>query len=272
MMRWRRTLLIPLGVLVVFGVIASALGLFAVTVVPTSGRVPRPLLAVVPSPGPLKPKCAPGIATLAAEGDLETMTECLPAGSFIWNPPTRMKFGDRVVVTARVGRGPGPVPTQGISGAAPRPSETVKVSPVMAVDLITDAPSALRVEALDPQHREQPILHVTGETFAEWMWQVKANEVGVWHLTLKVYVHLQGENVPVKEVTAPTVVEPLVEVSVEHAPLTEVGNFWASNWQYVGTTLVAAVVALAALLALGNRQAGSHAPKRTPRGPRQRRS
>lgn len=169
-----------------------------------------------------------------------------------------MRIGDRAVVIARIGKGTSPVPTGGIP--SPRPPEPVPVGTVMAVDLNSDNPAALKVEALDPEHRDQPILQIPGEMFAEWRWSVKANEVGTWHLTLKVYVHLQGENVPVKEVKVPTEVPPEVAVTVDQDPWRALGGFWSSNWQYFGTTVVAALGLLAAFLGLRARQQASSAP------------
>jgi hypothetical protein len=148
------------------------------------------------------------------------------------------------------------------------------VGTVMAVDLNSDNQAALRVDPLPGEHREQPILEIPGEMFAEWRWTVKANEAGTWHLTLKVYVPLQGQNVPVKEVKVPTVVPPEVAVTVDQDPWRALGSFWSGNWQWFGTTAVALLAVLAAFLGLRAKQRAAPPGLRPPPGlspPRRRR-
>jgi hypothetical protein len=124
----------------------------------------------------------------------------------------------------------------------------------MALDLLSDDPAALIVVSLDPAHREQAVVQVRGDTFAEWSWAVTANEAGTWQLRLKVYAQLQGLNLPVKEVTAPTIVGTIADVTVRTDPWFELGRFVSGNWQWMVTTLLAAVGALTALAGLRARR------------------
>jgi hypothetical protein len=115
----------------------------------------------------------------------------------------------------------------------------VPVGLVMAVDLLSEIPSALAAEPLDPQHRSQLVVELPGKRFAEWTWRVTANEVGTWRLRLKVNVHLEGQDVNVKDITEQTVVDPVAAVSIDPDPPHQLATFLASNWQWLSTTLLA---------------------------------
>lgn len=247
---WRRMALV--GIVVFIGLlgVVLAVSLVAGRRLPAAGPTAAPSgpQGAAPTPTPTATSCP------AQAGDIDGMVACLPKGSFTWNPPDRMRIRDRVVVAARIGRGPSPVPTGEFPGGPPKTPGPVRVGAVMAVDLISDHPAALAVEPLDSLHREQRIL-LDPEMYGEWSWAVTANEVGTWPLRLKIYAHLEGEEVPVLDVTAKTVVRPVAEVMVEHNVGLELEIFLSSNWQWIVTTAVGAAGAVAAVLGLRARRA-----------------
>jgi hypothetical protein len=61
---------------------------------------------------------------------------------------------------------------------------------------------------------------------------------GTWRLRLKVNVHLEGQDVNVKDITEQTVVDPVVAVSIDPDPLHQFATFLAGNWQWLSTTLL----------------------------------
>jgi hypothetical protein len=103
------------------------------------------------------------------------------------------------------------------------------------MDLFTDDETAVRANALDPSHREQPISPSEGREFAEWQWQLMANKVGAWRLRLRAYGVTRQQPSPVKEVQ---VLHQEDDLAVEFNLFTAVEGFWAVNWQWLWTTLL----------------------------------
>ncbi len=161
-----------------------------------SPPTPRPTLSVPPPPGPSPAPCNNTTQDLAA------LADCLPVGSFAWNPPSEMRVGDRAEVTARTRRIPPSSLASGIAGPGAPVTGTTPVGEFMAMDLFSSDQTSLRVDPVDPLHREQPIPQRVGDMFAEWNWLLTANEAGSWSLELRAFVSVQGQNIPVQEVWA----------------------------------------------------------------------
>jgi hypothetical protein len=194
-----------------------------------------------PPPSP-PPSGQPTVSPCGPSSDIAATVRCLPTGSFVWNPPSRLSVGDRVAVTARIGGLSPSALASGLPGPGKPVSGSTPIAEVMAMDLFSDNNAALQVDTIDPQHLEQPIPQRVGDMVAEWNWEVSANKAGNWTLQLRAYVRLLGENVPVQEVKALTQVTP---VQVDLSPGQAFLFFVEGNWQWLWTFILVPIAVFA---------------------------
>jgi hypothetical protein len=226
---------------VVIGIAVGALALLAVffASLPASSPVIPPSPAILPTFATGRPTTAPLPTPTPPPNPAEVVQQQLDKlsqGEIAFNPPSRLKIGDKARVEARIARQSGTSDlTTGIQGPGAPQVQPISTSTFMGAELTGDG-----FEIKELSNRNQV---VQLDKPSEWAWDIKATKLGRQALHLHVWVRIVAPPVPEQVKDLPVLDQ---DVDVQVNPAYSIGQFWETNWQWVlGSGFSASVLAAA---------------------------
>jgi serine/threonine protein kinase len=150
------------------------------------------------------------------------------AGAILWNPPLRMRVGQRERIEVRISHGALEALKEGLRGRGAPISDTLEIGPLMRVVLTAEAKD-FSIVALSTQDQL-----VRSDRVARWDFDVNPLRGGLRRLRLlaSMLVKVEGKE---EVVDLPSYES---EIRVAIAPLRTVGYFCANNWQWISVTII----------------------------------
>ena len=194
---------------------------------------------------------------------LAQVSQDLPEGRMVFNPPAEMRQGVEERIELRVQRLSPGVSEQaaqatleaGLQGSGAPQTESLKVATVMK--------ARLTGEGFNISPLSEEAQFVSNDTFTQWAWDVTAVKAGRRKLNLQITIQVNVDTLgkvarewPVKTKT----------VVVRVNPLYSIGNFVGAYWQWLATTLLIPISAWLYRL-YSSRKAGGEAATEEKKGP-----
>jgi hypothetical protein len=191
-----------------------------------------------PSPPPPAPQPLPGppppSPPSALFKDIDRALKALPLGHIAFNAPTELREGEAAEIQLLLSlRKPTSVLQDELTEMGEREGARVKVSDVMEARLTGPG---FEIEAITPERQL-----VSPGANTEWKWEIEPTETGSQrlHLTLSALIDVKGERTPraVRTFEKPIVIQVTWQQKIT--------GFVGDNWQWLWTTILVPVAALA---------------------------
>ncbi len=212
-----RRFLTVLGVSLVFAFVASS-----VFYQMTPGSAP---------PGFTQPH--PIAYSTQASVEFEQQLQSLVQGHVLFDPPDRMRLGQRETVEVRISRNVTDDLQRNLKGGGKVQVSDLQVGPFMTVNL-QSRDGGLEVKPHNPEDQ-----FVASQEFTQWSYDIRALRVGETTLLLNVGVRLKFDKGNEERRYLPAFDKQIV-IAV-NLPYT-VGTFPSNNWRWIATTVLIPII------------------------------